>query len=85
MYEVEIKKNCLKFISKLDLKRRQKLEEFILKFKENHKQFPYKKLVNRDNEYRIRFQEFRISYYKDKDKLIITIIKIGFRENFYNK
>ena len=85
MYEVEIKKSCLKFISKLDFKRKSELKKFLKDFKEDYRKFPYKKLVNKDNQYRIRFQEFRISYYKDKEKLVITIIKIGFRENFYNK
>ena len=85
MYNTEIKKNCLKFISKLDEKRIKRITEFLIEFEKDFTRFAYKKLVNRQNEYRVRFSEFRITYHKNKDKLVITVIKIGFRENYYSK
>jgi mRNA-degrading endonuclease RelE of RelBE toxin-antitoxin system len=38
--------------------------KFLIEFKKNYRQFPYKKLINRDEEFRIRIGGFRIIYKK---------------------
>ena len=84
MYKVEFKKQAFKFIQNLDKKTQDKLEKIFNSLSENPFSMPYKKIVGFDNMYRIRVGEYRILYTINNGELLIEVIKIANRENFYN-
>lgn len=84
MYLIEFKKQSKKFIQKLDNKNKKILLDIIFNLSKDPYFYPYKKLEGFDNLLRVRKGNFRISYKIYKEKLILEIIKIGNRENFYN-
>lgn len=83
MYEIHFSNQSRKLIKELDEKRRIQIKKAIDLLREDPFGLPYKKLNGLEADYRIRVGEFRISYSIDKNQLIIRIIKIGNRENFY--
>jgi len=85
MYEIIFKKQPLKYISSLDKKNKIRIKQAVDKLKIDPYVFPYKKIVNFENVYRIRVGEYRIIYHLENKKLVIEIIKIGKRENVYEK
>jgi mRNA interferase RelE/StbE len=84
MYEIQFSNQAKKFIKNLDSNRKEKIKEVIDNLKKDAFAYPYKKLVNSPADFRIRVGEYRISYSFFKNKLLIRIIKIGKRENFYS-
>ena len=83
MYEVQFSNQSRKFIKDLDDKRKLQIKKVIDTLIKDPFSLPYKKLNGMDADYRIRVGEFRISYSIEKNELLIRIIKIGNRENFY--
>ncbi|MFP4402374.1 MAG: type II toxin-antitoxin system RelE family toxin [Candidatus Nanoarchaeia archaeon] len=83
MYQIKIKKTASKFIQSLDIKRKNKLKEVFKLLEKSPFILPYKKLD--ENIYRIRVGNLRILYEVNEKEVIIEIIKVGNRENFYSK
>lgn len=83
MYEIHFSNQSKKFIKDLDNKRKLQIKESIDKLRLDPFSIPYKKLSSNQVDYRIRVGNFRISYSVYKNELLILIIKIGKRENFY--
>mgnify|MGYP002637684105 CR=1 FL=1 len=84
MYELIFSNQSKKFIRDLELKRKNQIKKVLNSLKRDPFCFPYKKLSGMDADYRIRKGSFRISYSIQKEELVIQIVKIGKRENFYD-
>lgn len=84
MYEIIFSKQAKKFIQSLNSKQKENIKKVIISLSLDPFSFPYKKLKNLDANYRIRVGTYRLSYSIEKNKLLIRIVKIGKRENFYN-
>ena len=83
MFKIKIDKKAKKFKNSLDFKLKNKIDDVVDILKLNPYHFPYKKLRDYKDTYRIRVGNIRLSFKVFKDESIIKIIKIGFRENFY--
>ena len=81
MFKIIFSNEAEKFLKKIDKDLAKKIVKIIEELEKNPKKFPYKKLSNGD--YRIRSGDIRISYSINKKELLIVIIKIGYRKNFY--
>lgn len=84
MYEVQFSNHSKKFISNLNSKRKNQIKKAIDNLRKDPFSYPYKKLKDFEADYRIRVGNFRITYSVHKKQLLIRIIKIGKRENFYS-
>ncbi|MFW6286178.1 MAG: type II toxin-antitoxin system RelE family toxin [Nanoarchaeota archaeon] len=84
MYDIHFSNQSKKFINNLDPKRKKQIKTVVDSLRKDPFSYPYKKLSNFEADYRIRVGSFRISYSIYKEKLLIKIVKIGKRENFYN-
>ena len=84
MFKIQIDKKANKFKNSQPLKIKNKIDDIVDKLKFNPYSFPYKKLKSYEETYRIRIGNIRISFEIHKDILVIKIIKIVFRENYYN-
>ena len=83
-YSIIFKKAAEKQLDKIPTKFYLKIKQEILSLSDNPFPFGYKKLVDTDNEYRIRIGVYRVVYTVDTDVLIIEIIKIGHRKDIYD-
>lgn len=83
-YKIFISPNALKFLDKINTKRKAIIQDKITSLKD----FPnvnmdIKKMKGMDDVFRIRAGKIRILFDVDKNDFAITIIKIDFRGNIY--
>jgi mRNA interferase RelE/StbE len=84
MYSIVYSKQAKKFIQALSKQRRLQLKVVFEQLMQNPFVFPYTKIKGKDLEYRIRVGKFRILYSVHKKELLIEVVKVGKRENFYS-
>lgn len=87
-YEILISKDVRKFLEKKDTKFIQKVDTIFEKLKTNpfnHPELDLKKMVNSQNDYRIRIGKYRFLYSVIGSKLIIYIYKADSRGSVYKK
>lgn len=82
-YEIQISRDALKSLKSLPIPQRRKIADKIDFLKVNP--FPTKaqKLQNQENIWRIRSVNYRIAYTVRKNKLLILILYVGHRKDFY--
>jgi mRNA interferase RelE/StbE len=82
IYQVEISRDAIKFLKKLDKKTLYRIQGVIELLSQNPRPPKSKKLTNK-NYWRVRVGDYRIIYeIKDKN-LIIVIIRIANRSDVY--
>lgn len=82
-YQVNLKKQALKFLEKINEPYYSNIKEAIYHLSNNPYPAGCKKLKNRDG-YRVRVADYRIIYDVIDDALIINVVAIGHRKNIYN-
>ncbi|MHB1830413.1 MAG: type II toxin-antitoxin system RelE family toxin [Candidatus Micrarchaeaceae archaeon] len=85
-FEVRVKAPALKFIAALDRKRKQRIQDLVLKLKGEPvpaKDFDVIKLGGYDSHYRIRIGDIRMVYEVLWLNKSITIHFVGWRSNAY--
>ena len=82
IYQVEISRDAIKFLKKLDKKNLYRIQGVIELLSQNPRPPKSKKLANK-NYWRVRVGDYRIVYeIKDKN-LIIVVIRIANRSDVY--
>lgn len=84
MYSIRFSNQAKKYIESLDTKRKKQIQNAIDSLRIDPFSYPYKKLHDFEADFRIRVGNLRISYCVDKKEVLISIIKVGKRENFYS-
>lgn len=82
-YQVEISSKAKNILKKLPKKLRIELLTEIKKLEETPYPQGYKKLTGFKNLYRLRYQNWRIIYAIEKQRLIILVTKLGLRKDIY--
>lgn len=84
MYEIIFEYPAERFIKSLDRDKQIKVRDFIKKLAENpHKG---KELVGRLQGLRsLRFDNFRVIYKIEEMKLVVLVLRIGYRGDIYSK
>jgi mRNA interferase RelE/StbE len=82
-YQVEISRKAKNILKKLPKKLRIELLTEIKKLEETPYPQGYKKLTGFKNLYRLRYQNWRIIYAIEKQRLIILVTKLGLRKDIY--
>jgi mRNA interferase RelE/StbE len=88
IYEILISKDVRKFLEKKDKKFLQKANLVFEKLKTNpfnHPALDIKKMVNSQNDYRIRIGKYRFLYSVIESKIIIYVYKADSRGSVYKK
>ena len=84
MYEIIFEYPAERFIKSLDKDKQIKVRDFIKKLSENP--FKGKRLVGRLEGLRsLRFDNFRVVYKVEEMKLIVLVLRIGYRGEIYSK
>jgi len=78
-YDIQITKKAEKFIKRQDTNTQKRIIKAILELPKGD----VKKLKNMDDVYRLRVGDFRISFEKKNDQLVIIVIDIGNRGQIY--
>ena len=81
-YQIELSKNVIKFLQKLDKKSLYRIQGAIELLGENPKPPKSKKLIN-EIYWRVRVGDYRIIYEIRDNRLLIIIIKIAKRSDIY--
>ena len=81
-YTVLIERYAQKQIMKLDRKVIPLIKTAIAGLADNPRPYGYKKLKGEDA-YRIRVGDYRVIYEIEDDKIIITVVSVGHREDIY--
>lgn len=82
IYQVELSKDTVKFLKKLDKKTLYRMQGVIELLSQNPKPPKSKKLTNK-NYWRVRVGDYRILYEIRDKNLIIIVIKIASRSDVY--
>jgi mRNA interferase RelE/StbE len=82
-YQVEISKGASKELKKLSPKLQERIHAKIDDLATEPRPDGVKKLKNRDDGYRIRVGDYRITYDILDEILLITIIEVGHRSSIY--
>lgn len=82
-YQIKWTNTAKKELKKIDKKVISRLIDAIDELAKNPYPQGVKKIVNSENNYRIRVGEYRIIYQVTSNTLIIYIVKIGIRQNIY--
>ena len=81
-YQIELSKNAIKFLQKLDKKSLYRIQGAIELLGENPRPPKSKKLTNKIY-WRVRVGDYRIIYEIRDNRLLIVIIKIAKRSDIY--
>ncbi|MFM6941209.1 MAG: type II toxin-antitoxin system RelE family toxin [Candidatus Planktophila sp.] len=84
MYALEFEPEALKFLKKMNSADMKRIRAAVELLRINPIPPKALKLTNR-NGYRVRVGNYRIIYSFKSDILVIRVIKIGQRQNFYKK
>ncbi len=82
-YEVKFSKGAKKQFRKLPLDVQERIQTKINDLAIEPRLNGVKKLQGDDNSYRVRVGDFRVIYELDDDVLIVTVIKVGHRNEIY--
>lgn len=82
IYQVELSKDTVKFLKKLDKKTLYRMQGVIELLSQNPRPPKSKKLINK-NYWRVRVGDYRILYEIRDKNLIIIVIKIASRSDVY--
>lgn len=82
-YQIKWTNSAKKELKKLDKKVIPRLIDAIDELAKNPYPQGVKKIVNSENNYRIRVGDYRIIYQVISNTLIIYIVKVGSRQNIY--
>lgn len=88
IYEILISKDVRKFLEKKDKKFLQKVNLVFEKLKTNpynHPGLDLRKMINSQNDYRIRIGKYRFLYSIIESKIIIYVYKADSRGSVYKK
>jgi mRNA interferase RelE/StbE len=89
MWKLEISSSSRQFLRALDQKSRTQiakaLERFVFEINnpDQPKMSDIKTLKGKKGEFRLRVGDFRIRFTKDKNVLLIIVIRIGYRKDIY--
>ncbi|WP_375416403.1 type II toxin-antitoxin system RelE/ParE family toxin [uncultured Hymenobacter sp.] len=83
-YRVEFSPQAAKQFKKLPLKIAQQVKTEIAMLSDNPRPYGYLKLKGREG-YRIRVGDYRVLYSIFDAVLLVEIVKVGTRGNFYNE
>lgn len=83
IYTIKIKNSVKKDLSKISEPYFSKIEDKVLKLRENPIPSDCKKLKGMDNAYRIRVSDYRIVYTIQNNILLVEVIKVGHRKDIY--
>ena len=82
-YQIKWSNSAKKELRKIDKKFIPKLIKVVEQLAINPYPQEIKKIVNSDNNYRVRVGEYRIIYQVMSDVLVIYIVKVGNRQSIY--
>ena len=82
MYRVEIRRQAVKELSRIDRRDRERIQQAIDGLAENPRPAESKKLRSRDG-WRLRVGVYRILYRIEKERLLVLVVKIGHRRDVY--
>jgi len=82
-YTIEIERLAKDFLASLSLKKRRQVGKKIDLLGDNPRPPTAKKIKGCQNIWRIRSGDFRIAYTVKHDKLLVLVIHIGDRKDFY--
>lgn len=82
-YVVSIKPSARKELEKIPKPFRVRIIEIISSLADNPRPHGYKKMVNFENCFRIRFGNYRIVYRIEDKLLMVEVIKVGNRRDVY--
>ncbi len=78
-YKIEFQKSAAKTFRRLDKTTTEKVRKAIDKLAENPRPFGYKKLVDEEDLYRIRVENYRVIYEIHDRVLVIVILRLARR------
>lgn len=84
MYKIVLKRSVQKDLDKINNVVCSKIISEIEKLKQNPRNVNVKKLVNRNNEYRLRVGNYRILFYIEETEKLIGISRVLHRRDAYN-
>ena len=87
MYVVELSQNSQKFLDKLDLNLKERIEKSLKRLEQNPVPSDSRFIGREDNEkvFRYRIGDYRALYLLDESRKIILITKIDKRPRVYNR
>jgi len=83
MYSLEFKERVIKDFNKIPQKDKIKIWDRLQKLKNEPRTKSTRKLTGRDDEYRIRFGNYRVIYQIDDLLQKVLIIQVGHRKEIY--
>lgn len=83
MYSLEFKERVVKDFNKIPQKGKIKIWDKLQKLKNEPLQKNTRKLTGRDDEYRIRYGNYRVIYQIDDLSQKVFIIEVGHRKEIY--
>jgi mRNA interferase RelE/StbE len=85
MYILEFKERVIKDFNKLPSKDKYKIWDKLQLLKLKPRPHGFRKLAGRENEFRIRFGNYRVIYQIDDIQNKIIIIQVGHRNDIYRR
>ena len=82
MYRVEIRRQAVKELSRIDRRDRERILQAIDGLAENPRPAGSKKLRSRDGR-RLRVGVYRILYRIEEERLLVLVVKVKHRRNVY--
>lgn len=83
MYEISIIKRAEKDIKKLDRQTKNRVVKIISELAAEPRPAGCRKVLSESGVWRIRVGDWRIGFTVDDDELLITVIRIAHRSEFY--
>ena len=83
MYSLEFKERVIKDFNKIPQKDKIKIWDKLQKLKNEPRMKSTRKLTGRDDEYRIRYGNYRVIYQIDDLSQKVFIIEVGHRKEIY--
>jgi len=82
MYEVELRRNAIKSLDRLQETERSRIVSALLRLEQNPRPSGVEKI--RETElWRIREGDYRVVYHVDDESKIVTVVRIGHRRDIY--
>ena len=88
IFELHISKEVKKFLGKRDKKFIERVNNVFARLRENpynHPELDVKKLVNMENDYRVRVGKYRFLYTVVESKILIFVYRADSRGSIYKK
>ncbi len=78
-YQVILEKSVAKFVDKLEKPAQILIRRALRELEDEPRPYGYKKMVDAGGLYRIRVGDFRVIYFVQDTKLIITVVRLAKR------